>query len=87
LIALIDTIFNPVLDWLIDIRLYLIKASVPVSRPINISNYLGIFAHLGPYWITFISTAFVLGFTYVVIYIVMSAQGLYAKFKDSVKWW
>ena len=87
MIALIDTIFGPVLDWLIQIRSYLMQARVPLSRPLNISQYLGPFALLGPYWITFITTACVLGFVYIVMFIVMASQGTFIKFKDSIKWW
>lgn len=87
MIALIDTIFGPVIGWLISIRSSINDLSVPMSRPINISNYLGPFALLGPYWITFISTACVFAFIYIVAFIVMSSQGLFIKFKDSIKWW
>lgn len=87
MIALIDTIFNPVIAWLFSIRSYISELSVPLSRPLNITQYLGPFALLGPYWITFISTACVFAFIYIVAFIVMMLQGTYLKFKDSIKWW
>lgn len=85
--GLIDTVFSPILGWLISIRSYLTSMEVPLSRPVNLGDYLGPFALLGPYWITFISTACVLGFIYVVAYVIFSGIGLYTKFKGSIKWW
>lgn len=87
MIALIDSIFAPLLGWLLMIKTYINQLSVPLARPINISNYLGPFVLLGPYWMTFISTAAFLGFVYVVTFIVMSANGMAIKFKDTIKWW
>lgn len=87
MIALIDTIFGPVLNWLIQIKMYLLQSSVPLARPLNISQYLGPFALLGPYWLTFITTACFMAFVYVVMFIVMASQGTFIKFKDSIKWW
>lgn len=87
MIALIDTIFNPVIAWLMSIRENISQLSVPASRPVPISNYLGPFALLGPYWITFIGTVCVLAFIYAVSFLVVASQGLFIKFKDTVKWW
>lgn len=85
--ALIDTIFAPLLGWLNNLQEYILMLSVPVSRPFEVSNYLGPFVLLGPVWMTFITTALFLGFVYVVLYIVMSVTGLSIKFKDLIKWW
>lgn len=87
MIALIDTIFAPLLGWLMDIRSNISELSVPLARPINIGSYMGPFALLGPYWITFITTSAFLAFVYVVAFIIMASNGLFIKFKDSVKWW
>lgn len=87
MIALIDTIFGPVINWLIRIKEMIRELSVPLARPINISDYLGPFAHLGPYWILFISTGAALGFIYLVAFMITASQGLFIKFKDTVKWW
>lgn len=87
MIALIDSIFAPLLGWLMNIRGFITELSVPVARPINISNYLGPFVLLGPYWMTFISTAALLGFVYVVTFIIVSTNGMAIKFKDTIKWW
>lgn len=85
--ALIDSIFYPLLKWLSNIDSYIDKLSVPMARPLDISVYLGPFALLGPYWITFISTACLFGFIYIVVFIIMSSTGLSIKFKDLIKWW
>jgi hypothetical protein len=61
--------------------------SVPVSRPIDLSNYFGWFGLLGPYWQLFITTAGALGFIYLICYLIMSQVGLFSKFKDLIKWW
>lgn len=87
MIALIDTIFNPVLAWLSSISMYIHSLSVPVARPLNISQYLGPFVYLGPYWITFITTGIFLAFVYIVCFLIVSYQGMFIRFKDSVKWW
>lgn len=87
MIALIDTIFNPVLAWLSSISMYIHSLSVPVARPLNLSLYLGPFAYLGPYWITFITTGIFLAFVYIICFLVVSYQGMFIRFKDSVKWW
>lgn len=84
---LIDTIFGPVLAWLTNIQNYISELKVPLARPLDISQYLGPFAMLGPYWVTFISTACVLAFIYVVTFIIVLNQGVFIKFKETVKWW
>ncbi|ETE96043.1 hypothetical protein C623_0220895, partial [Bacillus thuringiensis serovar aizawai str. Hu4-2] len=55
--ALIDTIFNPVLGWLAQMAKYLNDLSVPASRPLRISDYLGVFDYLYG-WTTVITTLF-----------------------------
>lgn len=87
MIALIDTIFAPFLNWLIQIRSYISDLSIPMARPLQVADYLGPFALLGGYWISFISMAFALGFIYIVAFIIMSLNGLTIKFKDLIKWW
>lgn len=85
--ALIDTIFNPVLNWLLSIQGFISELHVPFSRPINIGDYLGPFALLGPYWLTFITTGCVMAFVYMVVFIIMASDGMFIKFKDTIKWW
>jgi hypothetical protein len=85
--SVIDTIFNPVIAWLTSIYQAIHELSVPLARPINISQYLGPFAYLGPYWITFITTVCVFAFIYVVCFLIVAQKGMIIKFKDMVKWW
>lgn len=85
--ALIDTIFAPVLGWLAHISGYISALSVPVARPLDLSIYLGPFAYLGPYWVTFITTGVFLAFVYIVTFLIVSYQGMFIKFKDTIKWW
>lgn len=85
--SLIDTVFNPLIAWLTSISSSISKLSVPLARPIDISQYLGPFAYLGPYWITFISTACVLAFVYIVCFLIVAQRGMIIHFKDMIKWW
>lgn len=85
--ALIDTIFAPVLTWLHSIQTYISRLSVPVSRPLDISDYIGPFALLGTGWISFISTVCALAFIYIVCFVIVAYQGMFIKFKDTIKWW
>lgn len=87
MIALIDTIFHPLLMMITNASTYLNQASVPLSRPLNISNYLGPFVLLGPYWMLFITNSALLAFIYVVLFIVQANNGLVIKFKGVIKWW
>jgi len=83
----IISLFNPVLTWLNSIYTNLREASVPAARPIDLSQYLGIFGYLGPSWTTFITTGFLLGSIYLIVYMVVVNRGLLIKFKDLIKWW
>lgn len=85
--SLIDTVFKPLLTWLKMIYTNIHELSVPLSRPIDIADYLGVFAYLGPFWISFIVNVCLLAFVYVVTFIIVAQQGLIIKFKDTVKWW
>lgn len=84
---LIDTIFDPIIGWLTIIIENINKLSVPVARPLNIDLYFGPFVHLGPYWLTLITTICFLAFVYVICYIIVAYQGFFIKFKDTIKWW
>lgn len=87
MIAVIDTIFKPLLNWLNSIYSSIMSLKVPLAHPVNVGQYLGVFGHLGPYWITFITTVAFLAFVYVVILIILGSQGLVIKFRNTVKWW
>lgn len=85
--GLIDTIFYPVLNWLNSILSSIMSLDVPLSHPLDIAKYLGPFAYLGPYWISFVVTVGTLAFVYVICFIVVSQHGLFMKFKNTIKWW
>lgn len=85
--ALIDSIFGPVLDWLTSMIDLLHEASIPAARPLDPSDYLGIYAQVGAGWIGFIASAMLMFVVYVVVYVVMVHNGVYLKFKKSIKWW
>jgi hypothetical protein len=85
--GVIDTIFNPLLMWLTSIYNNIMELSVPLSRPFDPSKYLGPFALLGPFWIAFITSAFTLGFVYIVMFIIVVNRGVVINFKNFSKWW
>lgn len=84
---LIDTIFYPVLSWLTGIYTNLDNLSVPLSRPLDVKKYLGIFSLLGPAWTSFIINVLLMAFIYMVCFIIVAQQGLFVKFKNTIKWW
>lgn len=84
---LIDSIFSPLLLWLTDIYSRIHELSVPLARPINLSNYFGIFNFLGPTWTSCITTIIALAVIYFIVYIIVANIGLIIKFKNMVKWW
>jgi hypothetical protein len=85
--AIIDTIFSPLLNWLIGINQSIQDMSVPLARPINVSDYFGVFAHFGAGWTSFVTTICTLAFIYGMCFIVVTQIGLLIKFKDVIKWW
>jgi hypothetical protein len=85
--SLIDTLFQPLLNWLNLIYTNLHELSVPLSRPLDLSKYLGVFGYLGPAWISFILNILVMAFIYVVCLVIIAQHGLILKFKETVKWW
>jgi hypothetical protein len=85
--GLIDTICDPVTGWLQYILDSISNMQLPLNHPLDISHYLGVFALLGPAWVSFIINACLMAFIYVVCFIVVSHQGLFVKFKDTIKWW
>lgn len=87
MIALIDTIFAPVLLWLESIQQSIKSLSVPVARPFDLGQYLGWFRLLGPWWVTFVTTACFLACVYMIAFVIVSYRGMYISFKDSIKWW
>jgi hypothetical protein len=85
--ALIDTIFSPLINWLDSIYNSLMDLSVPMARPLDVSNFFGVFALFGSGWVDFAETVCTLAFIYGISYIVVTQTGLLIKFKDLIKWW
>lgn len=86
MIAVIDTVFSPVLNWLNALRDYLLQASVPVSRPIEFANVFSPFAMLGS-WSVVVSNIFVMVFVYCIVYVVSNGIGVLESFRNVIKWW
>lgn len=83
----IDTLFYPLLNWLNGIYTNLSSLSVPLSHPLDIKKYLGIFSILGPGWVSFIVNICLMAFIYMVCFMIVAQQGLFVKFKNTIKWW
>lgn len=84
---LIDSVFAPVIGWLQMIIDNLRGVSVPLSRPFDLSNYVGYVSIFGPYWEMFVKQALLLLVVYLITYVVINNMGLIIKFKDMIKWW
>lgn len=84
--ALIDTVFNPILGWLSSIADLLSDMSVPASRGLDLSNYIGFLAYFGK-WSTVFTTLILFLFIYSVTYVLVAQLGLLQRFKDLIKWW
>lgn len=87
MIALIDTIFGPVLDWLLTIQQYLLSAVVPSSYTLSFGNIFSPLAMISPAWAALITNTVVMVVAYAIIYVVVNGAGLLSTFKDLIKWW
>lgn len=85
--ALIDSIFNPVIDWLNSLQATLMNASVPLSQQLPITDLFAPIAMISPSWALVITNIFAMAFIYAVIYIVSNGTGIIERFRNSVKWW
>lgn len=87
MINLIDNIFSPILGWLNQVYSYLVHLSVPLSRPLNLSNYFSIFNFLGPVWTTCITTMISLTVIYLVLMVIIRNIDAIIKFIQLIKFW
>ena len=87
MIALIDTIFGPVLSWLNQIQSVLRSASVPASQGIPIQTLFAPLAMISPMWALLISNVFVMAAIYIIVFLVSNGEALYTRFKTAIKWW
>lgn len=87
MIALIDTIFAPFINWLIQIRESLDNAIVPLSQGLPINNLFAPIAMISPMWALLISQVFLLCFIYIVLYVVLNGVGMLESFRNVIKWW
>lgn len=85
--ALIDTILNPLLFWLNNLRGYLTNADVLPSYQLNFSRVFAPITALSPAWAMFVSNVMVMIFIYSVLFIVHNGKDSFAKFVQSIKFW
>lgn len=66
---------------------YLTTVAVTLSDGIDVNNYFGYFAWLGPSWIFLVKT--ILGGVFLVTVVKVSKMGfsMYLQIKSGVKWW
>jgi len=86
-IDLIDTMFSPLLGWLTDLYNRILMLSVPLGRPLDLSNYFGFFKILGSTWMMVISQMIGLSVIYFIVWVVVNNLGVISKFKMLIKWW
>ena len=87
MIALIDTVFSPVLNWLTQIYNYLINVNIPTFHALNLGNIFRPLNMISPAWSFLISNVFVMAVAYLIIHLVIGGSDLYLRFKNSIKWW
>lgn len=87
MIALIDTLFYPILSWISSLRDTLLSARVPLSQSLPLDSLFSPVAMLSPSWQLVISNIFMMVFIYLIIYIVVNGVGLLETFRNAVKWW
>lgn len=87
MIALIDTIFSPVMNWLSQIISYLHSATIPKSYSLELGSLFAPLNMISPSWTLLITNIFIMFVTYSIVYISVNGTGLYLQFKEAIKWW
>ena len=84
---LADTIFGPVLSMLGTALSYLSNVSMVAARGLNLNNFLGPLAGVGPGWATLIKSFLGSVVLVAVVLVVVTSYNLYLKVKEGVQWW
>lgn len=87
MINFVNTIFDPVLDFLNLIITKLSSIGTIAAKGIRLSDYFGFFSILGPAW-TGVITSFLAAFLFIfILYMVQKYSRVLLWFKDLIKWW
>lgn len=85
---IIDLIFNPVIEFLTQIKNYLYNTTELISgRRLNVDYFLGPISMISTEWrILIVSVISTLGLI-TIIFVAKKMYSLYLNLKDGVKWW
>lgn len=87
MINFIDSIFDPVFEFLGLISTRLSSIGTVAAKGIRLSDYFGFFNILGPAW-TGVITSFLAAFIFIfILYMVQKYSRIILWFKDLIKWW
>lgn len=87
MIALIDTIFNPVINWLSLLKNYLLQARITDSFGLSFSNVFAPITALSPSWAMVVSNVMVMIFIYGVLFIIHNGKDAFVSFVQAIKFW
>lgn len=87
MIALIDTIFAPFLNWLNEILNMLTNARLESGYTLNLGGVFNTLTFISPAWALLIINVVVLAGSYMLIFIIMNGLGTAGQFKHIVKFW
>ncbi len=84
---LIDSVFNPVLDFLNNAQSKLENIGTISAKGLDLDNYLGFINVLGNSWSGVVSSLLTSLMFLGVLYAVKTNSSIYLWFKSMVKWW
>lgn len=87
MIALIDTIFNPLINWLNQIQAYLQQASLMNNYQIPLANIFAPITSLSPAWAMVVSNTMFMVFIYGVLLVVNNGKEMFTSFVQAIKFW
>ena len=83
----IDSLFNPMSQFLQSIKTNLLQYSIQKNMLIDLDSFFSPFALLGPSWVLFIKTFVGSLFGITMLLIAIGLRGVYLYFKEGVKLW
>lgn len=85
--ALLDSIFDPASDFLLEAIAGLSRFRVEQNRPIELDTFFAPFVMLGDNWVLLIKAVFVTLLALTGLLIATVGRDVYLMFKEGVKWW
>lgn len=84
---IVDTFFNPVIQFLVATRDRLDYISQVAARGLNLDYFLGPISMLGPEWRSLIGSVVACAFLLITILVARKGYSIYLSLKEGVKWW